>query len=91
MHVEEAEDLRLGKSEGVPDGAGLERGVFRQLDDELHAQRPLAPRVPAGKAELLVERLADRADGPSPTTVSCARTSMPGMKPSAGAPCLSTP
>ena len=29
MHVEEAEDLRLGKSEGVPDGAGFERASLR--------------------------------------------------------------
>jgi hypothetical protein len=61
MHVEEAEDLRLGKTEGVPDGAGFERGIFRQLDDELHAQRPLAVRRALGQAELLVESLADRA------------------------------
>ena len=36
--------------------------VFRQLDDELHAQRPLAVCVALGQAELFVESLADRAD-----------------------------
>ena len=63
MHVEKAEDLGLGKSEGMPNGAGLERGVFRQLDDELHAEGPLAARVTCGQTEALVEPLADRADG----------------------------
>ncbi len=63
MHVEKAEDLGLGESEGVPYGAGLEGGVFRQLDDELHAQRPLAAGVALGQAEALVEALADCAHG----------------------------
>ena len=63
MHIEEPEDLRLGEPEGVPHRSGFERRVFRQLDDELHAQRPLAPRVTGRQAEALVEPLADRAYG----------------------------
>ena len=63
MHVEKAEDLGLGKSERVPNRAGLERGVFRQLDHELHAEGPLAARVAGRQTETLVEPLADRADG----------------------------
>ena len=62
MNVEEAEDLRLGIAEGVPDGAGLERGVFWQLDDELHSQGPLAAGVTGGQAEFIVECLADSTD-----------------------------
>ncbi len=61
MHIEEAEDLRLRESEGVPDGARLQRRVFGQLDDELHAQSPLAARVALGQAEFLVKGLAHRA------------------------------
>ena len=63
MHIEKAEDLGLGKSEGVPDRAGLERGVFGQLDDELHAESPLAVRMACGQTKALVEPLANRADG----------------------------
>ena len=61
MHIEEAEDLRLGVAEAVPDGARLERGVLGQFDNELHAQGPLAARMAIGKSEALVESLADRA------------------------------
>ena len=62
MHVEEAEDLRLGKAERVQDGAGLEGGVGGQVHDELHAHRPVARVVAFGQAELRVELLADGAD-----------------------------
>ena len=61
MDVEETEDLRLGKTEGMPDGAGFERGILRQLDDELHAQRPLAAGVTLGQAEFFVQSVAHRA------------------------------
>ena len=61
MHIEEAEDLRLGKSEGVPDGAGLQRRILRQLDHHLHAQRPLALRVSRRHSDSPVERLPHRA------------------------------
>ena len=64
MHIEEAEDLRLGKSEGVPDGAGLQRRVLGQLDHHLHAQRPLALRVSRRHSDSPVERLAHRAHRP---------------------------
>src|ERR1035437_8345764 len=64
MYVEEAEDLGLGIAERVQDGAGNQRigaRVFWQLDDELHAQRPvLALRA----LELLVESFANLTDGP---------------------------
>ncbi len=64
MYVEEPEDLRLGKSECVPDGPGLERRVFRQLDHHLHPERPLAPRVTGRQAKLLIQLLSHRAHRP---------------------------
>jgi hypothetical protein len=55
MDVEKAEDLRLGIPEGVQGGAGAEVHVLPQVDDHLHADRPLAPMPALGKAEALVE------------------------------------
>ena len=91
MHVEEAEDLRLRVAEAVPDGSGFESGVFRQLDDELHAQRPFALCVAFGQAELIVECLADRADRAVADDGQRRLTSIPAIKPSVGAPDFSTP
>ena len=63
MHVEEAEDLGLGKAKGVQDGARCERRVGGQIHDKLHAYRPIASMVAFRHAELRVELLADGADG----------------------------
>ena len=86
VHVEEAEDLRLRDSRrcGAPCPAASV-AVLGQVDHHLHADRPVARVVPLGHAE--ARRRAARPTaptGPSPTTVSAARTSMPGMKPASG-------
>ena len=62
MHVEEAEDFRLGEAESVQDRAGLEWRVLGQIHDELHADRPVAHVVAFGQAEMGVKLLADRTD-----------------------------
>ena len=62
MDVEEAKDLRLGKAERVQHGAGFEGGAFGQVDDELHADGPVACVMALGQAKLGVELLADGAD-----------------------------
>ena len=86
MDVEEAEDLRLGIAEGVPDGAGLSCAVFGQLDDELHAQGPLAAGVALGQCRDSRRWPGRRRRrGRRRQRSGAARTSMPGMKPSAGA------
>src|ERR1039457_3163645 len=61
MYIEKAKDLRLGITKTVPDGAGFERRILRQLDDHLHAQRPLAPRMTFRQAEVLIESLSNCA------------------------------
>ena len=63
MHVEEAEDLRLGKPEGVQHGARLERAVLGQVYHELHAHCPVARMMAFGKAEVCVQLLSDGSDG----------------------------
>ena len=63
VDVEESEDLRLRKTKCVPHSAGLERRVVRQLDDHLHAQCPFGMGVALRHAQLLVDLLADSADG----------------------------
>ena len=63
MHVEEAEDLGLGKAERVQDGAGFERSVGGQIHDKLHAYGPITHMMAFGQAELRVKLLADGADG----------------------------
>ena len=42
MDVKKTKNLRLGITERVQHRAGFERGVFRQIHDELHAHRPVA-------------------------------------------------
>ena len=64
MHVEEAEDLRLGIAEGVKDRAGFERRALGQIHHHLHADRPFALVVAIGQAELRIELPADRAHRP---------------------------
>src|ERR1017187_6350232 len=62
MHVEKAENLRLGKTERVQYGAGLERRVSGQINDELHAHGPIARVMAFRRAEALVQLLADVPD-----------------------------
>ena len=62
MHVEKAEDLRLGITERVQHGAGFERRVCRQIHDELHAHGPIARVMAFRQAEMRVELLADGTD-----------------------------
>src|ERR1039457_6497564 len=65
MNIEEAKYLRLGKAEGVEDRAGLQINVGPKLDDELHAERPLADFVAGGGSQPRVEGGTDRADRPT--------------------------
>ena len=64
MHIQKAEDFRLGIAEGVEDGAGFEAAVFRQIDHHLHADGPLVLVMAGGQAEVFVELAADGADRP---------------------------
>ena len=73
MHVEEAEDLRLGIAEGVEDRAGLERGIARQIDHHLHAHGPFALVMARAAARIRWSSWRPTAPtGPSPTTVRAA-------------------
>ena len=46
----------------MEDGAGVERRVFGQIHDKLHADRPVADVMGIRQTELRVELLANRAD-----------------------------
>src|SRR5579862_6455105 len=63
MDVQEAENLRLRKSDRVQDGSGLEAGVLAEFDHHLHAQGPFSLLVTARKAKVLVDLPPYRADG----------------------------
>ena len=64
---------------------GSRSHVVGQVHDHLHADRPVARVVAlrAGRSAASSCRPTGPT-GPSPTTVSAARTSMPGMKPASG-------
>jgi len=62
MDVEESEDFRLRVAEGVEHRARLERGIVRQIHDELHAHRPVASVMVFRQTEKVVQLPADRTD-----------------------------
>ena len=63
-----------------------------KFDDELHAHGPVAADGGLRACRIAASSCRPTAPtGPSPTTVSAAWMSMPGMKPAAGLPALSTP
>src|SRR6478672_5988859 len=59
MHIEEAEDFRLGITEGVEDGTRFERAGLGKIDDHLHAEGPFALVMLLGESEFGVELAAD--------------------------------
>jgi len=64
VYVEEAEHLRFGKSEGVKDCAGLQFNVWAKLDDELHADGPLADFVAFGHSQAAINVTTYRSGRP---------------------------
>ncbi len=58
------EHLRFGKAEGMEDSAGCEIDFGPKLDDELHANGPLADLVAFGHSEAAIDIAAHRADRP---------------------------
>ena len=63
MDVKKTKNLRLRITERVQHGAGFERGVFRQIHDELHADGPVADVMAVRQTKNLVELAPDGADG----------------------------
>ena len=55
MDVQEAENLRLGKPEGVEDSSGLEAGVLAEFDHHLHAQSPFSLLMTLRQAEVRID------------------------------------
>src|ERR1700756_4210003 len=55
MNVKKPEDLRLGKSERMENGARLQARVLAKLDDHLHAQRILTLMMPIRQPKSLIE------------------------------------
>ena len=62
VHVEEAENLRLGIAEGVPHGPRLERARLGQVHHHLHAHGPVPLVVAGGQPEVLVQVPAHGSD-----------------------------
>ena len=82
MHVEKSEDLRLGIAERMPDGAGFECRRLPATRSRTSCPAPTrACRVPRACPNRLSIARPTCPNGPSPTTVSCARTSMPATNP----------
>ncbi len=64
MHVEETEHLGLRKSKGVKDGARSQIDIRPKLDDELHADRPLADFITFGQSHAAIDVATHRANRP---------------------------
>ncbi len=54
MHIEKAENLRLGEPECVQDSSRLQARILAQLNHHLHAQRPLALLVSSGRPKCCI-------------------------------------
>src|SRR5579872_1920308 len=55
MHIQEAESLRLRKSDCMKDSSGLKAGVLAEFDHHLHTEGPFSLLVAARQAKVLVD------------------------------------
>src|SRR5579872_1367907 len=55
MDIQEAENFRLRKSNGVEDSSGLKAAVLAEFDYHLHAKGPLSLFVSARKTKVLID------------------------------------
>ena len=63
MHIEEAENLRLGESKRVNHRSRLKSAGFGKLYDGLHADAPIVACMAFRQAEPLVKHTSHRTHG----------------------------